>query len=394
VQHDDDDDASGLKQTEQPCTTIIACADLPAQLPKLGAFHHRQLLFPTTTTMSLYDTSDDASFGAGPLQPSISNDGGAASGGGGGGGLGSLADELAALGDDYSDEEDEDEEEGMGSGAENNEWRGERSDSPTAAYDDSGILSAPVGVGGVGVHPTPTRSVSGAMQLRRAPSPISDEDVEEELDEKISAIERLALDQKKLLREEDAEDGGVVNRLMAGLQSLPSQNPLEAGSTRLITAHSALSSHLLNQTARLRDLGFAVSAAGLPPPPDTADLLLGLIELIPRNSIEPLQELNAVHNLTMSLISQLSFLSDSLHMARQSSMAARRKLQAAKEACADWRRELEMVEYAQRWIEDGDWDARCKRREAAIVCSDVTSGFEDVCRGFEEKLRAQELVTA
>lgn len=47
------------------------------------------------------------------------------------------------------------------------------------------------------------------------------------------------------------------------------------------------------------------------------------------------------------------------------------------------------MEKARRWIEEGDWDGRCKRREAAVVCAEVTGGFEDVCRGFEEKLKAQ-----
>ncbi|KAA8910093.1 hypothetical protein FN846DRAFT_939844 [Sphaerosporella brunnea] len=347
--------------------------------------------------MSLYD-NDDASFSANPLQPSISNDGGAAVDSGGGG-LGSLADELAgAFGDDYSDDEEEDGEYG-----DEEDGNNDREGSPEAIYNEDSMAAAPA------LHPNgvaaPKRSVSGVMRRPPSRSDYSgseygdiDELVEAGgisagLEEKITAIERLAVRQKMLLREEDAEDGGVVKRLMNGLQGMGSQNPLEAGSTRLITAHSALSSHMMNQTRSLRDLGFALNAVSLPAA-DTADLLVGLIELIPRHGIEPLQELNAVHNLTLSLISQLSFLSDSLHMARQSSMAARRKLQAAKEACADWRRELEMAEYAQRWIEEGDWDARCSRREAAVVCSDVTSGFEDVCRGFEEKLRAQELVTA
>jgi hypothetical protein len=355
--------------------------------------------------MSLYDTSvnglDDASFGANVLQPSISNDGGAANNG-----LGSLADELAgAFGDDYSDDDEEDEEQGYDDEGEEYGGGGEGKDTPEVGTYDDGMIAAPSSLPlQNGSITTGTRSVSGAMRRPPSRSDYSGSDygdpelveageISAGLEEKIVAIERLALRQKMLLREEDAEDGGVVKSLMGGLQGLSSQNALEAGSTRLITAHSALSSHMLNQTRSLRDLGFSINAVSLPSP-DTTELLLGLIELIPRHGLEPLQELDAVHNLTLSLISQLSFLSDSLHMARQSSTAARRKLQAAKEACADWRRELEMVEGARRWIEDGDWDARCKRREAAIVCSDVTSGFEDVCRGFEEKLRAQELVTA
>ncbi|KAI5853881.1 hypothetical protein BZA05DRAFT_394973 [Tricharina praecox] len=179
---------------------------------------------------------------------------------------------------------------------------------------------------------------------------------------------------------------------MGGLQELGSQSTLENGSMRLTTAHSALSLNMLYQTRTLRDLGFSINAVSLPPP-ETTEIMEGLLELIPRPAIEPLAELTTLHHLTLSLAAQLSSISDSLHMTRQSSIVARRKLQAAKEACADWRNELEMVETARRWIEDGDWDAKCKRRDAAVVCRDVTSGFEDVCRGFEEKLRAQEVAT-
>lgn len=237
------------------------------------------------------------------------------------------------------------------------------------------------------------------------------------LEDKINQIEKLALRSRHTLKEEadgTGELAGVVPRLMEGLQKLGPQSSLETGSTRfvshhaisvallcqqvclllthrycrLITAHAALSSHMTHQARTLRDLSLSINSACLPAD-DTSDLLLPLLDLIPRPTPQPLAELNNLHALTISLVSQLAFLSDSLHMARQSSIAANRKLRVAREACADWKHELEAVEKARRWIEDGDWDARCRRREAAGVCAEVTGGFEDVCRGFEERLKAQ-----
>lgn len=145
---------------------------------------------------------------------------------------------------------------------------------------------------------------------------------------------------------------------------------------------------MTHQTRTLRDLTFSISSACLPAE-DTSDLLLLLLDMIPRPTLQPLAELGSLRALTISLVTQLAFLSDSLHMARQSSITASRKLRVAREACADWKHELEAIEKARRWIEDGDWDARCRKREAAGVCAEVTGGFEDVCRGFEERLKAQ-----
>lgn len=161
---------------------------------------------------------------------------------------------------------------------------------------------------------------------------------------------------------------------------------------RLITAHGALATHMIHQARTIRNLALSINLSNVSPDDDTSDLLLPLIDLIPRPASSALNELASLHALTLSLVSQLSFLSDTLHMARQSSIAANRKLRVAKEACADWKSELEQVERSRRWIEDGDWDAKCRNRSAANVCAEVTGGFEDVCKGFEERLRAQSVV--
>ncbi|KAI5790904.1 hypothetical protein FPQ18DRAFT_409991, partial [Pyronema domesticum] len=216
------------------------------------------------------------------------------------------------------------------------------------------------------------------------------------LEEKLNEIESLALRHRVLLKTEDDDDFPdphlvlhppmVISRVTRSLQSLPPQSHLETASNRLTTAHSALATNMLNQTRLLRELGFGITSLSLPLE-DTDLLLDSLIDLIPRPMVEPLADLQELSQLTLSLASQLSFLGDSLHMARQSSVMANRKLRVAKEACADWKHETEEVEKARRWIEDGDWDGRLERREAAGVCGEVMRGFEGFCEGIEKRVK-------
>lgn len=157
-----------------------------------------------------------------------------------------------------------------------------------------------------------------------------------------------------------------------------------------MNTHSALSTHLLHTTTHLRDLTFSLAPHSLPPP-DTADLLTDLLDLIPRPSILPLSELSTLRALTDDLMDQLSILGDSLHMARQSSITASRRLRLAKEAAAEWRMEVEMVEKARAWIEEGGWEVKLRKREAASVCQEVLRGFGETCEGMEEKLKGLSL---
>ncbi|KAL7276961.1 hypothetical protein RUND412_000055 [Rhizina undulata] len=330
-----------------------------------------------------------------------------------GGGIGSLADELA--GAMYDSEEEEFEEGGVLLATDDSLLVGtaplEIATEGLNGTDVNGVTSpkaAKRGLEGVGIPVTAgDMRAKNTSHYHQRPPTASDYDGSEYgdpedldngislgLEDKITQIERLAA-RKMMLKEEEKGEGelaGVIPRVMEGLQKLYPQTSIETGSSRLITAHGAVSSHMMRQTRMLRDLSFAISSSTLPPD-DTSDLLLSLIDLIPRPTLQPLSELTTLHSLSLSLISQLSFISDSLHMARQSSIAATRKLRVAKEACADWKNELEAVEKARRWIEEGDWEGRCRRREAAGVCAEVTGGFEDVCNRFEERLRAQ-LVTA
>lgn len=86
-------------------------------------------------------------------------------------------------------------------------------------------------------------------------------------------------------------------------------------------------------------------------------------------------------------MSQLSVLGDSLHMARQNSITASRRLRVAKEAAEEWRNEVEMVEKARRWIEEGEWGRRLGEREAGREVEEVLRGFGEACGRVEEKLK-------
>lgn len=79
-------------------------------------------------------------------------------------------------------------------------------------------------------------------------------------------------------------------------------------------------------------------------------------------------------------------------MARQSSIAANRKLRSAREACAEWKADLKSVEQSRLWIERGNWDEKCRKREAGKACGEVVQGFEMVCRGFEKRMRELEQI--
>ncbi|KAK6544269.1 hypothetical protein TWF694_000971 [Orbilia ellipsospora] len=212
--------------------------------------------------------------------------------------------------------------------------------------------------------------------------------------------------------EEVEEEEDPICRLLEGLSSLGSQSSIETGTQRLITAHVSLSTHVQNQSRTLRDLSLQLNAPGttittatprLSTQPvtissknktasendeddETTPIFTTLLSTVPTPTIQPLRDLQALHSLTSQLINHLAGLSDAIHMFRQQSNAASRKLRGAKEAVREWKTEVETVEQARKWIDEGDWDRRLGRREAAGVCREVMGGFEDVIRGMERRI--------
>ncbi|KAF3921943.1 hypothetical protein ABW20_dc0102428 [Dactylellina cionopaga] len=213
--------------------------------------------------------------------------------------------------------------------------------------------------------------------------------------------------------EEVVEEDDPICRLLEGLQCLSSQSSIETGAQRLITAHNSLSTHVQNQSRTLRDLSLQLNAPGTtvtaaaprlntqpvtissknaPSNPDfddedtTTPLFNTLMSTVPTPTIQPLRDLQSLHSLTAQLTAHFAALSDAIHMFRQQSNAASRKLRGAKEAVREWKLEVETVEQARRWIDDGDWDRRLGRREAAGVCREVMGGFEDVIKNMERRI--------
>lgn len=118
-------------------------------------------------------------------------------------------------------------------------------------------------------------------------------------------------------------------------------------------------------------------------------LLLSLLDEMPRPSTSAFNSLTALHSLTSDLIQTLNYLSDTLHMSRQTTVTATRRLKSAKELVAEMRRDEELREEGERWLARGNWGERLQKRECAGVCGEVIGGFEEVCNGWRERLLAQ-----
>ncbi|TPX15119.1 uncharacterized protein E0L32_004677 [Thyridium curvatum] len=319
---------------------------------------------------------------------------------GGGGGLGNLADELA---DALSDGEDD-------------EYYDDNTGAPDVSFDVQEAGTDGVEGqrdSGVDVDPSPkhlTHSKNMSLSLpspnhgrhRRAGSEYdgSEYGSESDLDSpsmppslvaKIDAVESLA---RRGTENNGSQTDGVFTRVTDSLRDLGSQSGVEGGATRLITAHSALTTHLTHQTRQVQTLAFPLlSPLVAPPDPETIEeilpLLVSLSEQMPRPSTTAYNSLSGLHTLTNDLVQTLNYLSDTLHMSRQTSITATRRLKSAKELVAEMRQEEELREEGERWIAKGNWGERLKNRECAHICGEVVGGFEEVCNSWRARLLAQ-----
>lgn len=191
----------------------------------------------------------------------------------------------------------------------------------------------------------------------------------------------------------------VFKRVTNSLRDLGSQSSVEGNASRLITAHTALTTHLAHQTRQLHNLTFPLlSPLASAPDLDTIDdllpLLVSLLEAMPTPSTVAFNSLTALHSVTAELIQTLSYLSDTLHMSRQTVTTATRRLKSSRELVAELRRDEELREEGERWLARGNWGERLQKRECAGVCGEVIGGFEAVCDGWRERLLAQAESTA
>ncbi|KAK3900954.1 hypothetical protein C8A05DRAFT_16797 [Staphylotrichum tortipilum] len=382
---------------------------------------HTSLDFPSAASYASYSPQQDrrqskaSSFNDSSMDLGIP----AVSGGvgdGGGGGLGNLADELAAFSDDdydgydgyddgpydegpYDDEEGDDERtsEGRAPGINLEDTAGENQGREGKELRDSGVdveSSSPGQAKGTLGLPTPNGRGHRRMGSEYDGSEYgSESDLEspgmpDRLVEKIAEVESLA---RRGAENNGSSTDGAVKRVTDSLRDLGSQAGIEAGATRLITAHTSITTHLTHQTRLLHSLTFPLLSPLSPPPTEeTIDtllpMLLTLSDLTPRPSTPALHSLSSIHALTTDLVQTLNYLSDTLHMSRQTTTTATRRLKSARDVVAEMRRDEELREEGERWLDKGQWGERLARRECAGVCGEVVGGFERVCESWRERL--------
>ncbi|KUJ21171.1 uncharacterized protein LY89DRAFT_639093 [Mollisia scopiformis] len=317
------------------------------------------------------------------------------SGGGAGAasnGLGNLADELADAWGEEDEEEDEDLEPDMNF----QEVKGE------GQQRDSGVdvTSSPIQAPPKSANLTPPTPMGRGH--RRQPSEYDgsdyggDSDLESPgmppgLVARMDMVESLA---RRGTENNGSERDGVVKRVIDGLKDLGGQSGVEGGATRLVTAHSALATHLLHQTRLLQSLSYPLfSPLTLPPDEDFIDDLMPLLvtigETMPRPTTAAFNSLTQLHTLTADLVQTLNYLSDTLHMSRQTTTTATRRLKSARDLVTEMRKDEDAREEGERWLTRHNWGERLRKRECAGVCGDVVGGFEEVCNGWRERLVAQ-----
>ncbi|KAI1371500.1 hypothetical protein F4677DRAFT_308345 [Hypoxylon crocopeplum] len=317
-------------------------------------------------------------------------------------GLGNLADELAdALSGSGEDEEYYEDEEGPSRAAFGQEVNDSRE--PSDGIRDSGVdVTSQSDQQGrtksisLGVPSPPGRGHRRVGSAYDGSEYGSESDLESpgmppSLVAKIDAVESLA---RRGTESNGGPTDGVFQRLTEGLRDLGSQSGVEGSTTRLITAHSALATHLAHQTRQIHNLTFPLlSPLVQPPDPDTIDSLLPLLASVsdemPRPATSAFNSLSALHSVTSDLVQTLNYLSDTLHMSRQTTTTASRRLRTAKEMVAEMKREEELKEEGEMWLTRGNWGERLQKRECAGVCREVVGGFEEVCNGWRARLLAQ-----
>lgn len=123
-------------------------------------------------------------------------------------------------------------------------------------------------------------------------------------------------------------------------------------------------------------------------------MLVEIAETMPRPSAVAFNSLTQLHASTADLVQTLNYLSDTLHMTRQTTTTATRRLRSARELVADMKKEEEEREEGVSWLKQGRWAERLEGRECARVCGDVVGGFEEVCNGWRARLVAQAELSA
>ncbi|KAL9587103.1 MAG: hypothetical protein Q9212_000470 [Teloschistes hypoglaucus] len=261
---------------------------------------------------------------------------------------------------------------------------------------------------------------SSRTRLQRKPLNVSDyngsdygdssdletvEGISASLEHRLAAIESLA---RRGTESNGSAADSVFTRVAECLQNLGPQADVETGTSRsvrhlarsyagnnlsyrLTTAHAAVSTNLAHQARLVQTLSHHfISPFSTPPTLDEIDSLLPLLtstpELLSQPNTRAVSALRGVYSSSLDLISTLSILADSLHMMRQTTSRASRKLKAAKEAVDDVRNDHQVVEAGIRWIQEGNWEERLSNRECANVCGLMLNGFKEACEVWENRM--------
>ncbi|KAL0777624.1 hypothetical protein CaCOL14_005277 [Colletotrichum acutatum] len=319
-------------------------------------------------------TSRSSADPATPLRSSFNNqdalDISYASGGmDGGNGLGNLADELADAFSDSGDEGEYYEEET--NNAENN-----GSGTPNINVEEATFE----GIRDSGVDVTSLGEAGGkGKNFNLGPPPAA------QRGHRRSGSE---YDGSEYGSESDLDSPGMLPSLVAKMDAV------ESLARRGTESNGGPTDGVFSRTRQLHNLTFPLLSPLVPPPDsETIDellpLLIELSESMPRPTTKAYDSLTALHTLTSDLVQSLNYLSDTLHMSRQTTTTATRRLKSAKELVAEIKREEELREEGERWINRGNWSERLANRECAGVCGDVVGGFEEVCNSWRARLLEQ-----
>lgn len=202
------------------------------------------------------------------------------------------------------------------------------------------------------------------------------------LRKRIRDIESLT---RMCVNPEDAvsEGGGTVRRTIQGLKELGSQGNIEYGVTRLSTAYMSMATHRTHKTRDLFTQSHSLVYGGMwHLPEEMIDLLLDELQTLssavpflrPQN---PLLSLQILASQTDELTQTLRSLTDLLQESRLAANAATRKLKSVRDMVEDMSLEEDLVENSILLIQAGDWDRRCRTRQAARTCQEVCEGFAD-----------------
>lgn len=319
-----------------------------------------------------------------------------------GNGLGNLADELAEAWDEEGDADADEGSSGIHGVEREQIWNGNMGTSEALQHglkkEDSGFPMSPSSAEPSTIFISPQKPLT-LLRHRRQNSHYygseygDDSDFEDTTDISASLEARMAAVESLVRRgtESNGSDADmIVQRVAESLKDLGSQSSLEQSATRIITIHAALTSHITHQTRVLQNLSHPLfSPLSIPPDTSSIDELLPLLSTLhplPAPDPQPLPSMLRFHSSTRDLLSTLSSLSDSLHMTRQTTSLASRRLRAAKELVYELRREADTREEGVKWVEEGQWNDRLAGRECARMCGDVVGGFEEVCNGWRERL--------